>query len=124
MLVKCVSEHAFRGFDYMAAPTTSPGEEPVRPICCIVRVDENKELWLRVINVNKLRETLHKGTVIAQLDPDFQTTFAGQHMKTRPTERVTGYKSDERLDNEKQKEVDKRLTEFLDVFWKPGDRLP
>ena len=24
----------------MAAPTTSPGEEPVRPACCIVRVDE------------------------------------------------------------------------------------
>ena len=39
-LVKCVSEHAFRGLDYMAAPTTSPGEEPVRPACCIVRVDE------------------------------------------------------------------------------------
>ena len=123
-LVKCVSEHAFRGLDYMAVPTTSPGEEPVRPACCIVRVDENKELWLRVINVNKVSETLHKGTVIAQLDPDFQTTFPGQHMKTRPTGRVTGYKSDERLDNEKQKEVDKLLTEFSDVFWKPGDRLP
>ena len=74
-LVKCVSEHAFRGLDYMAAPTTSPGEERVRPACCIVRVDENKELWLRVINLNKVRETLHKGTVIAQLDPNFQTTF-------------------------------------------------
>lgn len=45
-LVKRVSEHAFRGLDYMAAPTTSPGDEPVRPVCCIVRVDENKELWL------------------------------------------------------------------------------
>ena len=100
------------GLDYMAAHTTSPGEEPVRPACCIVRVEENKELWLRVINVNKVQETLHKGTVITQLNPEFQTTFPGQHMKTRPTERVTGYKSDERLDTEKQKEVDKLLTEF------------
>ena len=45
-------------------------------------------------------------------------------MKTKPTERVTGYKSDGRLDTEIQKEADKFLTEFSDVFWKTGDRLP
>jgi hypothetical protein len=41
-------------------------------------------------------------------------------MKTKPTDRVTGYKGDERLDSRKQEEVDKLLTEFSDVFWKPG----
>ena len=43
-LVKCVADKAFRGLDYMAAPTTSPGDEPIRPTCCIVRVDMNREL--------------------------------------------------------------------------------
>ena len=84
-LVKCVAEHAFPALDYVGASNTSPGDEPVRPACCIVRVDENRELWLRVINVNRVNETLTKGTVIPQLDPDFQTTFPGQHMETRPT---------------------------------------
>ena len=45
-------------------------------------------------------------------------------MKTKPPERVTGYTSDERLDQEKQEEIDKLLKEFSDVFWKPEDRLP
>lgn len=45
-------------------------------------------------------------------------------MGTRPTKRVTGYTSDERLDHVKQEEVDKLLRQFSDVFWKPGDRLP
>ena len=119
-LVKCVADKAFRGLDYMAAPNTSPGDEPIRPACCIVRVDMNRELWLRVINVNKVSETLRKGEKIALLDPEFETTFPGQHMKTKPTDRVTGYKGDERLDSRKQEEVDKLLTEFSDVFWKPG----
>jgi hypothetical protein len=43
-LVKCVADKAFRGLDYMAAPNTSPGDEPIRPACCIVRVDMNREL--------------------------------------------------------------------------------
>jgi hypothetical protein len=119
-----VADKAFRGLDYMATPNTSPGDEPIRPACCIVRVDMNRELWLRVINVNKVSETLRKGEKIAPLDPEFETTFPGQHMKTKPTDRVTGYKGDERLDSRKQEEVDKLLTEFSDVFWKPGDRLP
>lgn len=34
-VVKCVAEHAFRGLDYMAAPNTSPGDEPVRPACLL-----------------------------------------------------------------------------------------
>ena len=123
-LVKCVAEYALRGLDYVGAPKTSPGDEPVRPACCIVRVDANKELWLRVINVNGVNEALTKGTVIPQLDPGFQTTFPGQHMETRPTKRVAGYTSDERLDHEKQEEVDKLLREFSDLFWKSGDRLP
>ena len=67
-LVKCVADKAFRGLDYMAAPNTSPGDEPIRPACCIVRVDMNRELWLRVINVNKVSETLRKGEKIALLE--------------------------------------------------------
>ena len=43
-LVKCVAEHAFRGLDYTAAPNTFPGDEPVHHACCLVRVDENREL--------------------------------------------------------------------------------
>ena len=71
-----------------------------------------------------LGKTLTKGTVIAQLDPDFQITFPGQHMETRPTKRVAVYTSDGRLDNEKQEEVDKLPRKFSDMYWKPGDRLP
>ena len=112
-LVKCVAEHAFRGLDYIAAPNTSRGDEPVRPACCIVRVDENRELWLRVINVNSISETLAKGTAIAQLDPHFQTTFLG-HRKTKPPEQVTGYTSDEKLDQEKPEEINKLLKEFYE----------
>ena len=96
----------------MAAPNTFQGDESVHHACCIVRVDENRELWLRVINVNKANKTLTKGTVIAQLDPDFQTTFPGQHMETRPTKPVAVYTSEERLDNKKQGEIMMMITLF------------
>ena len=51
-LVRCVAVGAQKDLEYMAEPTVSLGDEPVRPACCIVRVSNDEELWLRVINVS------------------------------------------------------------------------
>ena len=65
-LVRCVAVGAQKDLEYMAEPTVSLGDEPVRPACCIVRVNNNEELWLRVINVSKVSEKLKNGETIAQ----------------------------------------------------------
>ena len=60
-LVRCVAVGAQKDLEYMAEPTVFLGDEPVRPACCIVRVNNNQELWLRLINASKVSEKLKNG---------------------------------------------------------------
>ena len=63
-LVRCVAVGAQKDLEYMAEPTVSLGDGPVRPECCIVRVNSKEELWLRVINVSKVSEKMKNGETI------------------------------------------------------------
>ena len=92
-LVRCVAVGAQKDLEYMAEPTVSLGDEPVRPACCIVRVNNNEELWLRVINVSKVSEKLKNGETIAQLHPEFEAALPGQQVEPKGKRRVMQYQS-------------------------------
>ena len=115
-LVRCVAVGARKDLEYMVEPTVSLGDEPVRPACCIVRVNNDDELWLRVINVSKVSEKLKNVETIAQLHPEFEAALPGQQVEPKGKRRVMQYQSDDHLDSKKREESMTCFQNFLAYF--------